>query len=713
MAELTKREQQAIPYLTPQQQDLLVAALSSQAQPHTSTLERPGAVKRSDSDFTTHPNTMPTNANGDALFVSPQTAELDNFGLDYTPGLDYLDDDGFDFENADVGGELIGPLPGSEGHEKRKSREDSVGTEHDAKRQETNDGEKAQKKPGRKPLTSEPTTKRKAQNRAAQRAFRERKEKHLKDLEEKVTSLTKSSEAEKHENGVLRAQVERLQVELREYRKRLSLNSGAVRSSPPLNPMNGQRSSSGPSYGSNFQFDFPKFGALPGSQLFGNQDTSNGNSPGNKSDNMSPPIVQSPASMNGVNQAQSQAQNSRHNSLGRSLSPQSIQRNDSTSGSNGSPANVASMDSAFTSYSTNDNMHGFATTLPQMSNGDGSFNDLFSPNLLKSANMNTYFNNNNAQTSAPSSNYNGESFDNGGDNTSGLNRVFQFNSGSNASDSTSPSASSNSQWNANGNGNSSCGTSPEPLHDSPALRDGQYGDKSHKPAVSSQLTPANLNSQQSMNSMYGFGNADLTNPSSANTFDPVLFGDYRDTNDAILGTGDFTGGFFDDALNSASFDYQSPSNLFGILQSPRQTQATLPVPNKPANAPTPSRNLMAEIQKTCDGGDDDYGLPGADKNKTQAEGGKFISCNNIWTQLQSNPDFQEGKFDLDGLCSELRVKAKCSENGVMVDQEHVNAALKKLGKKDEAGKPYGPPSLLFEQDSWNNVLKKLQNNSKA
>lgn len=219
--------------------------------------------------------------------------------------------------------------------------------------------------------------------------------------------------------------------------------------------------------------------------------------------------------------------------------------------------------------------------------------------------------------------------------------------------------------------------------------------------------------------MYGFGNADLTNPSSANTFDPVLFGDYRDTNDAILGTGDFTGGFFDDALNSASFDYQSPSNLFGILQSPRQTQATLPVPNKPANAPTPSRNLMAEIQKTCDGGDDDYGLPGADKNKTQAEGGKFISCNNIWyvyrdhpwgtiapannanrTQLQSNPDFQEGKFDLDGLCSELRVKAKCSENGVMVDQEHVNAALKKLGKKDEAGKPYGPPSLLFEQDSW-------------
>ncbi|KAF2212241.1 hypothetical protein CERZMDRAFT_111987 [Cercospora zeae-maydis SCOH1-5] len=616
---LTKPEQ-VTPYLTHHQEDLLLAALNSQALPHASAQRRPAAVKRSDSDPAIESNAM-TTANGD-LFVSPHTAALDTFGLDYTPGIDYLDnDDTFDsFENADMGGELIGPLPGgSEGHDKRKSPDESAGTpEHDSKRQETNDGEKAQKKPGRKPLTSEPTTKRKAQNRAAQRAFRERKEQHLKNLEEKVTSLTKSSEAEKHENGLLRAQVERLQRELREYRKRLSLNSGAVRSSPPLNPMNSQQpSSSGTAYGANFQFDFPKFGALPGSQLFGSQDVSNGNSPGN--------------------------------------------------------------------------------------NGDGSFNDLFSPNLLKSANMNTYFNNNNnnnynTQNSASSSNYNGENVDNGGDNTSGLNRVFQFNSGSNVSDSTSPSASSNSQWNVNGNGNSSCGTSPEPLHDSPALKDGACGDKSHKPAASSQLTPANLNSQSSMNSMYGFGNADLANPSSVSTFDPVLFGDYRDTNDAILEIGEFSAGFFDDALNSASFDYQSPSNLFGILQSPRQTQATLPVPNKPANAPTPSRNLMAEIQKTCDGGDDDYGLPGVDKKHT--DGGKFISCNNLWTQLQSNPDFQEGKFDLDGLCSELRVKAKCSENGVMVDQEHVNAALKKLGKKDEAGKPYDPPSLLFEQDSW-------------
>jgi AP-1-like factor len=69
--------------------------------------------------------------------------------------------------------------------------------------------------------------------------------------------------------------------------------------------------------------------------------------------------------------------------------------------------------------------------------------------------------------------------------------------------------------------------------------------------------------------------------------------------------------------------------------------------------------------------------------------------------LQSNPDFQEGKFDLDSLCSELRVKAKCSESGVMVDQEHVNEALRKLGQKDsKTGKPYDVPPLEIERESW-------------
>lgn len=513
----------------------------------------------------------------------------------------------------------------------------------------------------------------------------------MKDLETKVAELTKTQEADKHENGLLKAQVERLQVELREYRKRLSLNSGASRS-PPLRATGQQRSNSNPSaYGGNFQFDFPKFGGLPGSQIFGNQNTSNGVV---KRDSATPP-TQSPIG-NGSFGQRTQAQSSRQNSLGRSLSPTS--GNASNVDSPAQIANMNNVNSTFAPYSTNNNMHGFASTLPQMNGGNDPFGDLFSPSILKSASVDGYFPNGQPSNS-PSNvlpNYNG---DNGGDSTSGLNRVFQFNGGSNASDSTSPSASSSSQWNGNG-ANSSCGTSPEPSHDSPANKDKSaetFCDKINpkKHSSLSQQTDVNSSNQTGMNAMFGLPNTDFT---SMGNFDPVLFGDYRDSNDAIVGTGDFSGGFFDDALNSQPFDYGSPSNLFGILQSPQQTNASLNANVNPS-ATAPSKNLMAEVEKTCGGGDDDYGLPNTQPKKVESNG-KLISCNNIWNQLQSNPDFQEGKFDLDGLCSELRAKARCSESGVMVDQDHVDAALRKLGKKSDTGKAPDMPSLMFEQESW-------------
>ncbi|KXT08784.1 hypothetical protein AC579_7666 [Pseudocercospora musae] len=719
--QLTKPKDQPTPYLSSNQQDLLLAALNSQAGTQGQTTSvGDGLLKRSGSHPAAQIGTM-SGANG-TLFMSPQDAALDNFDTKYTPAFDYLDGDDFDFDNADLGGEMIGALRGSgsgddsqvsngDGHEKRKSPdENGEAPEGDAKRQETEEGEKGAKKPGRKPLTTEPTTKRKAQNRAAQRAFRERKEKHLKDLETKVTELSKAQEADKHENGLLKAQVERLQIELREYRKRLSLNSGAVRGSPPLSAVGGQhRSNSAGSYSGGFQFDFPKFGGLPGSALFGNRKLSHGNSPIKRASGNTPPVLtQSPTSLNGHRNSLSREQNSRQNSMGRSMSPQNLHG----TGSNvTSPAQLTNFDATFASYSTNNNMHGFASTLPQMNN-DG-FGDLFSPSILKGANSDEYFADSKLNTHASSV----STLDNGGDSTAGLDRVFQFNGGS-ISDSTSPSTSSSSQWNANGN--SSCGTSPEPSHDSPALKDNKekpaenFCDKinpNKQQTNTSHVAKADYSSQTGLNSMFGFPNTDYNVP-SLNSFDPVLFGDYRESNDTIIGAGgDFTGGFFDDALNPSSFDMGSPSNLFGILQSPQQTQSSLAVNKSPLNASTPSRHLMAEIEKTRDGDNDEH-LVSAQPRKKDAEG-KYVSCNSIWNQLQSNPDFQEGKFDLDGLCSELRAKAKCSESGVMVDQDHVDAALKKLGQKDEAGKPFEVPSLMFEQDSWDNVMRKLQNGTRA
>ncbi|WPH02635.1 Hypothetical protein R9X50_00550000 [Acrodontium crateriforme] len=659
--------------LSRDQQNLLLAALNAQAGDGHSQHQSAGTSEHHDSS--TLQSVAMNVSDQSNLFISPQSAELDNFN-DFTPDLDYLDgDNSFDFDNADLGGEMIGALPGSgrespeeeaskgELHDKRKSPGDSQdGEEGDAKRQE---GEKGNKKPGRKPLTSEPTTKRKAQNRAAQRAFRERKEKHLKDLETKVTELTKSQEADKHEKGLLKAQVERLQIELKEYRKRLSLGGTATRS-PPLNATQQHRSNSS---GDNFQFDFPTFGGLPNSSLMFGQTTP-------------PTTTHSPS-----NHSQSGTA-SRHNSAAPSLSP-------AVNSGNGS--NMASPEDAFPSvgYSTNNNMHGFASTLPQMNNDP--FSDLFSPSILKnSSEINgNYFasgqNNNNANNFATTD---------GGDSTAGLSRVFQFNSGSNASDSASPSNSSSSLWNVN-TANSSCGTSPESSHGSPANKD-----KATESLSNQQTTFTNQSASTNNNK---FGNGEF-NAVSSNTFDPVLFGDYRDNSDILGGNTAFTGGFFDEALNSGPYDFGSPSNLFGILQSPQTSNATLQTGSSgAANAPTPSRYLMAEVEKARDGGDDDVGLT----TKPAQEPKKMINCNNIWNQLQANPEFQEGKFDLDSLCSELKAKARCSESGVMVDQHYVNAALKKLSKKPENGTaPTDMPPLMFEQDSWDKVLKKMGGNTK-
>lgn len=442
-----------------------------------------------------------------------------------------------------------------------------------------------------------------------------------------MDELTKAKEADTRENGILKAQVERLQVELREYRQRLSLNGNASTRSPPLGASRSQhRSSSGGS--GNFQFDFPKFGALPGSQLSGQGQNGSATPP---STNQSPI-----ANSNGYGVPQSQ-QATRQNSQARSNSPQPT--NSTSSG-----LRTSAGQNNFQSYSNGNNMRGFSNTLPQMNNSNGSgdpFGDLFSPSIMKTA-SHTGNQDGNYFTSQQPVKCNNASNDSGTDSTSGLSRVFQFNSGSNASDSNSPSASSQSQW--NGANNSSCGTSPEPSHNGPAEN------KKSMDKISSKISPPQAQSQQYNNNAIQANNINFAtvntntdlNVPSLDSFDPVLFGDYRENQDNMFGGNEFGNGFFDDALNpySGALDYASPSNLFGILQSPQPAQQDLnPSQTVPTSETAPSKNLMAEIEKTRNGGDDDYGLPATQPSKKE-EPGKLISCNKIWNQLQSNPDFQ-------------------------------------------------------------------------
>lgn len=86
-------------------------------------------------------------------------------------------------------------------------------------------------------------------------------------METKIEDLEKASEAANHENSILKAQVERMSVELKEYRKRLSWvsSNGGVRAQTTNNSTRSSNTGVG---SSDFQFQFPKFGDSPSTAIF-------------------------------------------------------------------------------------------------------------------------------------------------------------------------------------------------------------------------------------------------------------------------------------------------------------------------------------------------------------------------------------------------------------------------------------------------------------
>jgi AP-1-like factor len=412
-------------------------------------------------------------------------------------------------------------------------------------------------------------------------------------------------------------------MELREYRKRLSLNSTGLNRTPAMASGFSSMLNTGSSStnNNNFSFEFPRFGGLPGAQLLDN---------GPLSKNKLTSVSGAPDRQNSTGQGVSPA--TRTNSsftnspdpLSASPAPNGAQRNNSVNGFSGRNnqalhnANRGSTDSVSTAQS----------------------------------------------------------------------RVFQFNSGSSThSDSPSSSTSPTGQ-------DSSCGTSPEPSHTSPGqprdtIADGYvcHGNSEGEvlfceklnmacgnprnpvPRTMSQSddkpSPAVINATLSptpqLNGIDYFANQ------NGGQFDPTLFGEYRDTQNAIVGEGDFTGGFFNDAFLNTG--YGSPFH-FGDT----------PAVQKP--------NPLEEIERIQDG--EDEVVPGDDINS-------MLNCHKIWSvdsvqpviactlmpgrdKLSSRPDFKDGTIDIDNLCSELRAKARCSESGVVVDHKDVEAALKRLPK---------------------------------
>lgn len=152
MSDFDQLYQQGL-YLSPNQQDLLLAALSSNNPPQN----RPNRTPQS------KPDHSPDHTSSNGLSAPPSGgfdhSQLHSLGLgeDESPFLDFAPEVDFEFPGSE---DLIGDLPGSthdyEPGDKRKSIDGKSEVESEDTGNKRRESEA--KKPGRKPLTSEPTT---------------------------------------------------------------------------------------------------------------------------------------------------------------------------------------------------------------------------------------------------------------------------------------------------------------------------------------------------------------------------------------------------------------------------------------------------------------------------------------------------------------------------------------------------------------------------
>ncbi len=414
-----------------------------------------------------------------------------------------------------------------------------------------------------------------------------------------MSELERASESANNENGLLRAHVARLQTELREYRKRLSLAGNGLRTSPQVD--NGIFSSPVKLHqvaaATSFQFDFPRFGSLPGSQKF-----TNGSLAKNDRDN-SKPSARPPAPYQ---------------------IPGLLARDDSSPAgidSPGSPSNGSSTQLSTIPVGTADeSVPSLLPNGPQSqqtwgTRGAASVSSPFGvePSAAGPVSERSFVAAGKLEEHSPRSSTTG----------SGVQpRIFRFNSGSTPSNTASPSESSVSQYGQT----SSCATSPESTHNSPAV--GKNGDSPQgtiseiydnvgNPApvgISSFPTlpaigPSTLTAPGSTSAVNG--GIDWMASQNGGGFDPLLFGNYRDSQEAIVGDGDFSGGFFNDAF---PFDFGSPLGL-------SDTQL-------PPSAVVPSRLSVAQSSERPHQEDDDAVATGEGR-------AQLLSCHEIWWVLPS------------------------------------------------------------------------------
>lgn len=538
-----------------------------------------------------------------------------------------------------------------------------------------------ERKPGRKPLETEAKDKRTAQNRAAQRAFRERRERKMKELEDKVSQLESLNKQSELETKFLRNQVTNLLSELKRYnpelpKKRDSIlldylakqRKASIDSNPDFsaaaNKAANSKDSSTAISSSNFQFEFPW--KMDPSKI-----------PSPSSDSTSPSASTSILdNANNKSVSSTNLNHSRSSISNSSSSPSNVNGLSSRKHSNTlnlyqTQSNVTSefdfdsqFDESVSSFCSKLSMAcgTKSNPIPKASPvSTPSSSDLLKPKSNSNVNITNHNNNKinskDLSSSAPLHDSASASALNNHDSVNAVSHQFSVDKQYNDS--------SHSQATPNGLDNdSSVSAWQQPSFGQLGFRTDQLFDldlDSASPITKQKdnnysTTTNNTNSPAKADGMYWNFNTPLSNMVSRNMQNPEI--PFIDTGLAFPD--------YDDPLLDILKEEQENEQVEGDsdpIQALINEEPSMPLCHDPA------ANAGAPVSET-------------DKLSNQEEivqdiipsnDGKLLKCSEVWDRITAHPRYSD--LDIDGLCLELRTKAKCSEKGVVVNAEDVQKAL--------------------------------------
>ncbi|KAG0369148.1 hypothetical protein BC939DRAFT_499869 [Gamsiella multidivaricata] len=511
------------------------------------------------------------------------------------------------------------------------------------------DGKPAPKKAGRKPLTTEPTNKRKAQNRAAQRAFRERKERYVKSLEDRIKELEemepKSDSKLAEENMNLKVLVQKLETE-NYFLKEQSFTFDFPISQPGLYNL---AKSQGDTAAATTQMATTQIQSLPRNQETGQQQR------------LSPSSV-AVSNLGLIQKPSSSVVSGRSKLVGSDRLPWTPP----SSGGDSVPNSPLDHDlptpeqDSISQVSYSDS----AGIVPRYRNGTPENMALFSSLLDRVGN--TYNNNNNNNSILNHSNIHNNS--NISSNSNSINSTTNINNISSirspASTISGHSPGSNAVFGATNNLSLTSSPLGNKMHhsnlDSPASTLALFSDNSPSPTLEDIVNTPLFETDKDGHVHFTPPAAPMSMPSLTYEQTQALFTDFRDPSDPR----DFFTGFDDPVetlFSDQLLDYTETFAGTGASATTSMGTATVPIVAK-----------------------EDPQLPDDEDCKKHTlppltEGEKAIPCPQAWEYIAKHPNFDDA--DIDELCAELKKKAKCSGHGPVIPLSDVEQVMNKLNQE--------------------------------